>query len=81
MAYITIEGEKYEKELIDLAKQLISGRGDGRISQDEVSQLITSAKDGVEVTDTEKKTLQYIRGNFKFTDAAASEFDAEVAKL
>jgi hypothetical protein len=81
MAYVTINGEKYEKELIDLATKLTTGRGEGKISKEEAGDLLKSASDGRGVTETELKTLKYIRTAFTFTDAAATFFDAEVAKL
>lgn len=81
MAYVTIDGEKYEKELLDLAKEHTTGRGEGKISKDEATDLIKSAKDGSQVTDTERNTLKYIRANFEFTDAAAKQFDEDLAVL
>jgi hypothetical protein len=81
MAYVTIDGEKYEKELLELAKKHTTGRGEGKLSKDEVADLFKSASDGQGVTETERKTLQYIRANFEFTDAAAADFDAAIAKL
>ncbi len=81
MAYVTIDGNKYEKELLDLATAHTTGRGEGKISKDEAADLLKSASDGQGVTDTEMATLKYIRGAFEFTDAAASYFDDEMAKL
>ena len=81
MAYQSIDGVQYEKELLDLAKEHTTGRGEGKISKDEVASLLKSAADGQGVTETEKRTLAYIRGNFEFTDAAAKDFDAAFAKL
>ncbi len=81
MAYVTIDGQKYEKELLELAKEHTTGRGEGKISKDEAADLIKSAQDGVMVTDIEMATLKYIRSSFDFTDAAATFFDAEIAKL
>ncbi|NNJ90368.1 MAG: hypothetical protein HKP55_01725 [Gammaproteobacteria bacterium] len=75
MAYQTIDGVKYEKELLDLAKEHTTGRGEGKLSKDEVADLFASANDGQGVTETEKRTLEYIRKNFVFTDAAARDFD------
>ncbi|WP_166373005.1 hypothetical protein [Psychromonas sp. SA13A] len=75
MAYVNIDGQKYEKELLDLAKEHTTGKGEGKLSKDEVVDLFTSAKDGTGVTDTEKATLVYIRANFEFTNAAAKDFD------
>src|SRR5690554_184680 len=81
MAYETIDGQKYEKELLDLARKHTTGRGEGKLSKDEVADLFKSAQDGPGVTDTEKATLAYIRKNFEFTDAAAKDFDAAFGKL
>ena len=81
MAYVTIDGEKYEKELLDLAKEYTTGKGEGKISKDEVEGLFESAADGRGVTETELKTLKYIRATFVFTDASAKLFDEKIAAL
>lgn len=81
MAYQTIDGVTYEKELLELAKEHTTGRGEGKLSKDEVADLFKSAADGQGVTDTEKRTLEYIRNNFVFTDAAAKDFDDAFSKL
>ncbi len=81
MTYQSIGGVKYEKELLDLAKKHTTGRGEGKLSKDEVADLFKSASDGQGVTETEKRTLEYIRSNFEFTKAAAKDFDAAFAKL
>ncbi len=81
MAYQSIDGVKYDKELLDLAKAHTTGRGEGKLSKDEVGDLFKSANDGQGVTDTEKRTLEYIRNSFEFTEAAAREFDKAFAKL
>ena len=81
MAYQSIDGVQYEKELLELAKKHTTGRGEGRLSKDEVAELFASAQDGPGVTDTEKRTLQYIRENFPFTDAAQRDFDEAFSKL
>lgn len=81
MAYQSIDGVQYEKELLDLAKEHTTGRGEGKLSKDEVVDLFKSANDGQGVTDTEKRTLEYIRNNYEFTDAAAKDFDETFATL
>ena len=75
MAYVTIEGQKYEKELLELAKEHTTGVGEGKLSKDEVKDLFNNAQDGQGITETEKRTLEYIRASFVFTDAAAKDFD------
>lgn len=81
MAYETIDGKRFEKELLDLARQHTSGAGEGKLSKAEVAELFKSAADGRGVTETEKATLAYIRANFEFTDAAAGDFDAAFARI
>ena len=81
MAYETIDGNRYEKELLELARHHTTGVGEGKLSKDEVVDLFKSANDGQGVTDTEKATLAYIRQNFAFTDAAAADFDEAFSKL
>ena len=81
MAYQTIDGVKYEKELLDLATKHTTGAGEGKLSKDEVADLFKSASDGQGVTETEKLTLEYIRNNYEFTDAAAKDFDEAFGKL
>lgn len=68
--YKTIDGEKYEKSLLDLANELSKGRGDGRISEDDLKQLTKAVLDGAEITAIERKTLKYILKNFQFTEKA-----------
>jgi len=81
MAYQSIDCVLYEKELIDLAIKHTSGAGEGKLSKDEVNDLFASAADGTSVTETEKRTLAYIRSKFVFTDAAATLFDEKFGKL
>lgn len=81
MAYKHIDGVKYEKELLDLAEKHTTGKGEGKLSKDEVLELFGSANDGQGVTETELATLHYIRKTFVFTDAAATLFDEKIASL
>lgn len=78
--YKEIGGKKYDGELLDLAEKLTKGAGDGRISTDDAKQLFTKVKDGNSYTDVEKDTVEYLRKNFKWTDAADEWFRAEVRK-
>ncbi len=81
MAYVTIDGVKYEKELLDLAKEQTTGRGNSKISKEETLALFESAADGNRITETEKKTLEYIRKTYPFTDPSAALFDEKFAAI
>jgi len=78
--YKTIDGNKYDGELLELAEKLTSGASDGRISKDDASRLLEGVKDGDSYTDIEKATVAYIRENYKWTDAADEWFRTEIRK-
>ena len=78
--YKTIDGKKYDGELLELAEKLTSGAGDGRLSKDDALQLFNAVKDGNSYTDIEKDTVAYVRENYKWTDAADEWFRTEVRK-
>ena len=78
--YKTIDGKKYDGEILELAEKLTSGAGDGRISKEDAAQLLDAVKDGNSYTDIEKDTMAYIRDNFKWTEAADEWFRTEIRK-
>lgn len=78
--YKTVKGKKLDKELLDLAEKSVSGKGDGRISLSDAKLLFAAVKDGNKYTDVEKKTMEYIRDNYKFTESADKWFRTEIRK-
>lgn len=78
--YKTIDGKKYDGELIELADKLVDGSGDGRISSEDAKQILEAVMDGDSYTDIEKDTVAYLRDNYKWTDAADEWFRTEIRK-
>ena len=78
--YKTIDGKKYDGELIEIADKLTAGGGDGRISMADAEKVYEAVKDGNSYTDIEKDTVAYLRDNYKWTDAADEWFRTEVRK-
>lgn len=78
--YKTIDGKKYDGEVIELAEKLTAGQGDGRISLADAAKLLDAVKDGDSYTDIEKDTMAYVRENFKWTDEADEWFRSEIRK-
>jgi hypothetical protein len=76
--YKTIDGNKYDGELIELADKLTAGGGDGRLSKADAAELLEAVKDGASYTDIEKATMKYVRENYKWTDAADEWFRDEI---
>jgi acetyl-CoA acyltransferase len=68
--YRTIDGQRYDRALLEAAEESVAGAGDGRISVSDAEALFDRIIDGNRYTDIEKATVRYIRDNFKFTVAA-----------
>lgn len=68
--YKQIDGKKYDRGLLLLAENLVKGKGDGRISEDDMKKLYKSACDGNKITNYEKDSLKYIIEKFKCTEKA-----------
>jgi len=65
--YVTIDGVSYDKALLELADALIEGKGDGRLSEDDVKQLIGKIIDKKKITKTEYLTVFYLIKNYNIT--------------
>ncbi len=78
--YKTIDGVKYDADLIEAAETAVAGQGDGKISFEDAQILLEKVKDGDTYTDVEKATMAYIRENFKWTEKADEWFRAEIRK-
>ena len=78
--YKTIDGNKFDRELIELADKLTSGGGDWRISTEDAETIDEALRDGNSYTDIEKDTVAYLRDNYKWTEAADEWFRTEVRK-
>lgn len=78
--YVTINGKKYDRGLIEIADASVSGKRDGRISVNDAKKLLNAVKDNNTYTDIEKKTIEHIRENYKFTDKADEWFRSEIRK-
>jgi len=78
--YIELDGEKYDRKLIELADGAVAGQGDGRISIDDARAIFAAVKDHGTYTDIEKKTMEYIRESYNFTVEADAWFRTEVRK-
>ena len=44
--YTTIDGKKYDGELLEFADAAVAGAGDGRISLKDAEELLGKVKDG-----------------------------------
>jgi len=68
--YRTIDGQRYDRALLEAAEASVAGAGDGRVSVSDAETLFDLIIDGNKYTAIEKATVRYIRDNFKFTEAA-----------
>merc|ERR1719421_2451221 len=70
--YQTIDGVKYDRELMDLAKHFM---GDGVIEKAEAVLLWNAALDGNVVTDIEQRSLRKIMKDKKMDDDARKHLE------
>merc|ERR1719235_2339107 len=75
--YRSIQGIKYERELLDYAESTIAG---GRsITKEHATKIWDMALDGNRVTPTERRTVEYIVENFKMNEAAKALLKANLS--
>eukprot|EP00928_Gymnodinium_smaydae_P013720 TRINITY_DN14984_c0_g2_i2.p1 TRINITY_DN14984_c0_g2~~TRINITY_DN14984_c0_g2_i2.p1 ORF type:complete len:624 (-),score=80.31 TRINITY_DN14984_c0_g2_i2:114-1889(-) len=75
--YKTIDGVRYDRELLDLSFQLAS---DGQLSEKDAMTLLEKAKDGRGLTEVEKRTLEYVLAHQKFTEKAREYMTSALSK-
>jgi len=68
--YKEIDGIKYDKVILDIADEQIKGRGDGRLSEDDMKLIINVVIDRKKITKTEYLTIFYLIRNYHITDKA-----------
>lgn len=68
--YRIIDGQRFDRALLELAESLTQGRGDGRVSEGDARTIFAKALDGRRITVVELRTLEYIKANFRLTNAA-----------
>merc|ERR1719261_16811 len=69
---ITVGGKKYDKEMILAARRATRGAKNVVVSMNDAKQIFEAARPGGNASydKLEKATMAYIRGKYKFTDAA-----------
>jgi len=77
--YKKINGKNYDRTMLDITERSTSGKGDGRISLADSRSLLKVVKDGGKITDIEKRTLNYILENYKFTETALKHLEKSLA--
>jgi hypothetical protein len=68
--YKIINGQRYDRSLLEAAEQFTKGRGEWQISLDEIQQIYAQAADALKFTEIEWQTLRYIGENFPLTQPA-----------
>ncbi|MFN7120213.1 MAG: hypothetical protein ACK4TA_25715 [Saprospiraceae bacterium] len=79
--YKIIKGIKYDKQLLDVANEFVTGEEEAEISEREMQLLVKLAQDGRSITDIERGTLYYIRQHFNLSKQAALWFDKHFPPL
>ena len=77
--YKRIDGKNYDKAMLDIAEESVTGKGDGRISLADSRSIVKLIKDGGKITDIEKRTLNYILEKYKFTETALKHIEKSLS--
>merc|ERR1719218_42208 len=79
---ITVKGKKYDKEMILAARRATRGAKNVLVSMNDAKQIFEAARPGTSNTydAIEKRTMAYIRKNYKFTPEADKLLRSMVAK-
>jgi len=72
--YKIINGIAYDRKLLEAAEAFTKGRGESRISLEEIQQLHQMALDAGKLTVIETRTLQYIAQHYVLTEPAKKWF-------
>lgn len=72
--YAKDESRKYDRAILEQVETIISGQGDGRISEADCDTLFQVVADRGLYTDVEKATMKHVRKEYTFTDAADEKF-------
>jgi hypothetical protein len=65
--------------LLSMADKAVQGAGDRRISKKDGEEIMKVVKDGGSYTEAEKATIEYIRDNYKWTEAADEWFRSQIS--
>ena len=66
--YIVVDGQRYDRSLVELARELKRRRGAAWARRS--GELLADARDGPGVTETERETLRWVCASFGMTRAA-----------
>ena len=76
-----ISGASYDSNLLEAVEERILGQKDFRISEKDMYEIFELSKDVWEITETEFRTLKYIRQNYHFTPNAAAWFAGKLPAI
>ncbi|PHN06035.1 hypothetical protein [Flavilitoribacter nigricans] len=71
-SYYIINGQRYDRQLLETAQQLTEGRGDGRISRQDAEIIWEQVQDGSSITATERRTILYLLEKLNWSDRASA---------
>ncbi|MDF3819776.1 OmpA family protein [Leptospira sp. 96542] len=77
--YRTMNGKQYDNELLEIVEKATK-RSKAPIGKNIAKTLFEAIKDGNDYTDIEKRTVKYIRDNFKFQSDADEYLRTEIRK-
>lgn len=76
--YKTIDGEKYDRKILDYAEQITGGGS--RLGRNDAQRIFEMVADAGTYTDVEKRTIKRLRSEYEWTTTAREWFQAAVRR-
>ncbi|MCB0682138.1 MAG: hypothetical protein KDC32_14695 [Saprospiraceae bacterium] len=76
--YLIIDGEKYDRRLMEKVQELLEINEDGCLYQEDAEALATFMFQGGRLTPVERKTLEYLYTRYEWVDDSRSWLQAQV---
>merc|ERR1719331_2479070 len=78
--YEQIDGMKLDAKVVEVCREAVKGRGDGRVSVEDCKKVVESVLDGGKMTQAERWTVRYCLTEFNWTGAAVDHLHEVIKK-
>ncbi len=78
---VEIEGVKYDAGILAIMNEAVAGEKNPLISFDDAHKVFANLMTSADFMEMQKRTIEYAKTHYKWTDKALAWFDAELTKI
>jgi len=78
---IEIDGVKYDAGILAIMNEAVAGEKNPLVSFDDAHKVFENLMTSAQFIEMQKRTIEYARAHYKWTEKAYTWFDAEFAKI